>query len=252
MKIKVALRWLSRRSVFIVIALLVAVGALLIWFLIAGTSPATANVSIGIAAVSVMLAAISAIANLLQAVEVQKQREGQERPYVIAYFDGASTGLVYFVVENLGNSPAFNVTVRFNPAPTDFAGRPLNRVSVFEKPISFLSPGKALRQALDVGHRFLTEGKPTEFAVSLTYASLQHDVYQESTKYDLSYLKQATLPRKSIEDNLESISKKLEELVNLLKRVQGMDAFLVETPEQYHNRLEQELSESDNTPNQEH
>ncbi len=248
MKLKLALQWFAHRSIIIVTALLVAVGALLIWFLVAGSSPTTANASIGIAAISIMLAAISSIANLLQAVEVQKQREGQERPYVIAYFDGTSDGLVFFVVENFGNSPALNVTVQFNPAPIDFAGRPLNRVSVFEKPISFLPPGKSLRQAVDVGHRFLAEGKPTVFVVSISYTSVQHDVYQESTEYDIVYLKQATLPRKSEAENLESISKKLDDLVSLLKSAQGMNSFLVETPSQYHDRLERELSQTDNEP----
>lgn len=250
MKLKLALQWFAQRSIFIVTALLVTVGALLIWFLVAGFSPTTTNVSIGIAAISVMLAAISSIANLLQAVEVQKQRESQERPYVTAYFDGTSGGLVFFVVENFGNSPALNVTIQFKPAPIDFAGRPLNRVSVFKRPISFLPPGKSLRQAVDVGHRFLAEGKPTVFAVSISYTSVHHYVYKESLKYDIAYLKQATLPRKSVAENLESISKKLGDLVSLLKTAQGMNSFLVETPEQYYERLQRETSESDNAPNQ--
>lgn len=233
-------QWVARRSVVIATVFLFALGALIL-FLVSGFVPISVEVSIGIAMISALFSAVSAFANLLQAVEVQKQRESQERPYVIAYFDAESNGVIYFVIENSGNSPALNVTVKFNPAPIDFGGRPLNQVSLFEKPISFLPAGKSLRQLVDVGHSFLADGKPTKFSVAISYTSIHHEIYRESTEHDLAYLKQATRPGKSVEDHLESISKELKDLVGLLKSARGMHSILVESPDQYHARLQRAI-----------
>ena len=99
-RIKKILHWISKRSLFFVTVLLFAVAILLFWFIIAGFSPDNERITIGIAAITAFLAATSAIATLLQTVEVQKQRENLERPYVIAFFDGTSSGGIYFVIEN--------------------------------------------------------------------------------------------------------------------------------------------------------
>ena len=132
--------WFSQRSAVVITVLLFAVGTLLVFYLVAGFIPTREWVAIGISTIAVFFAAISAIANLLQAVETQKQRESQERPYIIAYFEGMSSGVICFVVKNAGNSPAKNITLQFDPPPVDFANRPLDKVSLFANPITFLPP----------------------------------------------------------------------------------------------------------------
>ena len=64
---------LSRHSMMVVTALLIAVAVLMIWFLIVGASTSASQVTIGIAALAAFFAAFSAIGSLLQAVEVEKQ-----------------------------------------------------------------------------------------------------------------------------------------------------------------------------------
>ena len=54
---------------------------------------------------------------------------------------------------------------------------------------------------------------------------------------DLTYLKETTLPEKSIEDNLEDIAQELQKLISLLNSVKGFNSFLVQTPEQYEKRM---------------
>src|SRR6266508_4633401 len=103
-RLKRVLQWFSKRSIFFITVLLFAITIILFWFMAAGFSPDNQGITIGIAAITAFLAAISAIATLLQAVEVQKQRESLERPYVTAYFDGTSSGAIYIVIENSGNS----------------------------------------------------------------------------------------------------------------------------------------------------
>jgi hypothetical protein len=232
------LQFLAKRSVFFITALLIGLGILLVWFLITGFSTDSQRITIGIAVIAAFLAAISAIANLLQAVEVQKQRQSQERPYLTAFFDGESNGFVVFVIQNAGNSPALNVKFQFVPAPIDFKGRTLDMVSLFANPITFLPPGKTMRQIIDVGHKFLAEGKPTKFTLTVTYTSIWHEIYAETVTHDLEYLKQATVPSKTIEDYLKTISEQMSSFVQLFRNSQGMSSLLVETPDQYQARLE--------------
>jgi len=237
-KIKRMLYWLSRRSIFLVTTLLFAIVIILFWFLSAGISPDNERTIIGIAAVTAFLSAVSAIATLLQAVEVQKQRENLERPYITAYFDGSNSGALYFVIENSGNSPALDVKFKFNPSPVNFAGIPLNEISLFANPISFLPAGKVIRQIIDASNRFLAEGKPLKYEISTTYSSVFGDSFDEIFEHDLEYLKQVTLPIKTVEDHLKDISKELGELTRLIKKAQGLNSFVVESPDEYSSRIE--------------
>lgn len=243
--VKKVSQWLSRRSMFFITVLLLGVAILLFWFLAAGFSPTNERITIGIAAVTAFLAAISAIATLLQSVEVQKQRENLERPYVIAYFDSSSSGALNFIIQNSGNSPALDVCLEFDPPPIDFADRPLNEVSLFLNPISFLPAGKVIRQIINVGYKFLEEGKPTKFNVTVKYSSIFGDTWSESIDHDLEYLKQSTLPSKTAEDYLKKISEEIGDLTQLVKSAQRSNPFLVETLDEYSSRLDKSLSGKD-------
>ena len=236
-RFKHALQWIGKRGSFFVAILFLGVAVLLLWFLNNAYTQTNTSVAIAIAAISAFFAAVSSVASLLQAVEIQRQRENQERPYVIVYFDATNRGGMYFIVENSGNSPAVDVLFEFTPVPIDFAGRPLNQVSLFQKPISFLPPGKIYRQIIDASFKFLAEGKPTQYRIKTTYSSIYNEMFTDIIEFDLSYLKQATLPGKSIEENLEDISKQLKDLHTLLNSAKGMNSLLVESPEQYQKRV---------------
>jgi hypothetical protein len=231
------LQWISKRSILFVTLLLFGVGVLLILLLVTGFSQTNIAITLGIAATSAFFAAISSIASLLQAVEIQRQREAQERPYVTVYFDASNRGFMFFIIRNSGNSPAIDVTFKFDPAPIDHAGRPLTQISLFQKPISFLPPGKHYKQLLDASHRFLAEGKTTKYKVTVIYSSTSGELFKEVTEFDLSYMRQSNLPGKSVEENLEDISKHIKDLNALLGSVKGWNALLVETPEQNQKKI---------------
>jgi hypothetical protein len=218
--------------------MIIGIGVLLVWFLVSGLSPSAVQITVGIAAVSAFLAAISSIANLMQAVETEKQRRNQERPYVNAYFDASSNSLIYFVVQNSGNAPAINVKLNIEPIPIDYAGRKLNEVSFFSQPISFIPVGKMVRQTVGVGHQFLAKDKPVNFEVEVEYSSTYGEIFKEKLNQNLDYLRQTTVPGKSTEDNLAEIAKVLSEINSGFKRVENFGAIQVETPQQGSQRLE--------------
>lgn len=232
------LQAISRRGALIIFALIIGIGVILTWFIVSGVTPTGVQVTIGIAAISAFFAAISSMSNLLQAVETERQRRNQDRPYVNAYFDTSSGSLITFVVENSGNSPAKNIHLKIDPAPVDYAGRKLSDVSFFSQPISFLPTGKKLRQIVDVGYRVLAEGKPVNFRVSARYESIYGETFRENTSQNLEYLRQTTAPGKSIEEGLGDITKELKELHTLLSRVEKFGALQVETPDQNRLRME--------------
>lgn len=246
-KIKGLLSWLGQRSVIFFSILIIGVGILLIW-IISASSSSKENIAIGIASISAFLAAISAIANLLSAVETQRQRENNERPYIQGYFDSGNSGVIYFTIQNFGNSPAIDVTIKFGVAPIDFANRPLGEVSLFSKPISFIAPGQSYRQLVNNGFTILAEGKPTKFDYTISYNSVSHQKFSESIETDLSYLKQATVPGKSIEEHLSSIHNDLDAFVKEFKSVKGFNSLLVESPDEESLRIQRTLIEEKDRP----
>jgi len=229
---------IAKRGTFAISVLLLAVSALFTWFLVTGFSESQTIITIGIAAISAVFAAISSIAGLMQATEAQRQRENQERPYIVGFFDGTNRGFLYFEIQNAGNSPAVDVTFKFDPDPIDFSGRKLSKVSLFEKPISFMPQGKVYRQIIDASHIFLADGKPIKYQINIAYSSVSGQMFDEKTDFDLEYLRQSTLPDKTTEENLEDISKPLKDLIGILKSTSGMNSFLVETPSEYKTRLQ--------------
>ena len=101
-RIKHMLQWIAKRSGFVISVLFLAVVVLLLWFLNNAFSQTDTSIAIAIASISAFFAAVSSIASLLQAAEIQRQRENQERPYVTVHFDATNRGAMYLIVENSG------------------------------------------------------------------------------------------------------------------------------------------------------
>lgn len=203
------LQWIINRAKFLSLAVLLGITVIFIWFFV-GDNSSTELLAIKIASISALFAAVSSVATLIQAVEAQKQRQSLERPYIIADFTVASDGKICFVTQNIGNSPALNVSIKFSdPVPLDFAKKPLG----FIEPIKFLPPGKSVTQLMGHGHSLLKDDQPTRFRFRVIYTSTYHDLFQESVEQDLSYLKGVIFPEKSVQESLENISRQLGSLV---------------------------------------
>lgn len=223
--LKIIIKWFARRSVIVVSAFIFAIGGLLIWFIFDNSIHTTEWIIIRVAAITAFFSFISSISTLLQAVETQKQREDLERPYVTGFFEGTSNGAMCFIINNSGNSPAQNIRIKFDPSPIDFAGRPLQSISLFSNPITFLPEGQIIRQIIDSSFRFFEEGRQTKFSITIKYQSVFGNLYRETIEHDLEYLKQTTLPRKTTDDYLKNISNQIEKLTNTIKEIQRSKSF---------------------------
>jgi len=238
MRFRHFLQAIARRGILTITILIIGMGVLLVWFFASGFTPSVVQVSIGMAAISAFLAAISSVANLLQAVETERQRRNQERPYINAYFDASSNSMIYFVVQNSGNAPAINVKLSIEPVPTDYAGRKLNEVSFFSQPISFLPAGKIVRQMVGIGHQFLANDNPVNFDIRVEYSSTYGEFFREKLVQNLEYLRQTTVPGKSTEEHLAEIAKVLNDIKSIMTKVENFGALQIETPEQNNQRIE--------------
>jgi len=218
MKMKLSIQWLARRSTILLTLLLFGGAIFLIWVLVAGVSFNDKTTTL-IATISIFFAAVSAFANLLQAVEVQKQREDQERPYIIVYFEATNNGAFYCVIENVGNSPAYDLRIQFKPSPVDYADRPLNEISLFANPITFLPAGKSIRQIIGGTFRFFENNKPIKFSIDITYKSVNGELFPERIEHDLEYLRHTTLPGKLTNDYLKEISEHMKNVVRGLDKL---------------------------------
>lgn len=225
------------RLPIVVTAIALALVVLLVWFLVLGVSRESNLAAVAISVVATFFASISALANLILAAEARSQRQKEERPQILAYFEGRGTGTINFAFENIGNAPAKDLTFDFDPAPIDHAGRKLDSISLFANPITFFPPDQKIRQIVDSGPRFFENGNPTEFEVTARYYSVSGKPFSDTVIHDLEYLKQATLPEKTIEENLLEISREIKAIKRVLESVRGTNSIVVERRDDYLSRL---------------
>lgn len=200
-----ALHKIGRRANLFFSILLLAVLGVLIW-IVAQPGAEVARIALTISLITTVFAAISAFASLAQTVELQRQRENLERPYLQAFFEHENSGLLVFRIINAGNSPAFDAKIEFDPVPTDYDGRPLSEVSLFSNPITFIPPGKSYRQIVIQGHRFFDDERPTKYTVKASYSEVNGDRHVESFVHDLAYLKEAHNPPMETQDYLKELT----------------------------------------------
>ena len=78
-------------------------------------------------------------------------------------------GLLFLVVENLGESPAHNVRVRFEQPLHGLGGeRRIDRLQIFRR-LEFLAPHRRIAVFLDRAALFFGRKEPTKLAATVTW-----------------------------------------------------------------------------------
>ncbi len=236
------LKWLARRLGILLALLVMGLGIVFLWIVSAGNADPTFIV--GIAAVSAFFSLVSAVAGLIQAVEIQRQRENAENPHVLVYFEGKSNHMIYAIIENFGHTPAKEICIKFDPSPLYMREKQLNDVGPFANSIPLLPSGKKFEQIIDSGPELLMEGRTIRFRVSLRYSSLNGHTFDEEDIIDLSYMKEATLPSPSASEAVMRVAKELESISKRFDRVTSFDSIMVETPELRNKRMQDTIKDS--------
>ena len=78
-------------------------------------------------------------------------------------------GLLFLVLENLGDRPAHGVRVRFAERFSGVGGtKRIDRLALFRK-LEFLAPRKAIEVFLDRSDSYFARGEPTELTARVTW-----------------------------------------------------------------------------------
>lgn len=108
----------------------------------------------------------------------------ERRPDVIVEFL-FERGLIFVAVRNIGDGPAVEVSVRFEPALKGLNGsRDMSAQALFRS-IEFLGPGREIATLLDPSDSFFGRNPITRISAEVRYADRNGRRYQESIRHDL-------------------------------------------------------------------
>ncbi|MCA9813278.1 MAG: hypothetical protein KC483_10535 [Nitrosarchaeum sp.] len=112
----------------------------------------------------------------------------EKYPDVIVYFE-YENGLVFVIIENIGNEPAYDTRIRFSKK---FWGmqktKEISSLSIF-KLIRFLSPGKKLKILVDSFQFYVAYKQPMNIDVRISFRNKAKQTFQNSIQHDLSIYK---------------------------------------------------------------
>jgi hypothetical protein len=117
------------------------------------------------------------------------------RPEVILDFV-FDDGLFFMAVENIGDRPAFKVTVHFDSKIVGLGGsKEVSSLPLFQN-IEFMAPHKRIMTFLDSSAAYFSRGEPTRISVKITYKDAAGAKYETPIRHDLKIYKDISyLPR---------------------------------------------------------
>lgn len=95
-------------------------------------------------------------------------------------------GLLFLVVQNLGDLPAHNVRIRFEGPLHGLGGeRRIDRLQIFRR-LELLGPRRRIRIFLDRAALFFARGEPTELEVTVTWRTDGGERRRREIRHDLA------------------------------------------------------------------
>jgi len=95
-------------------------------------------------------------------------------------------GLLFLVLENLGEAPAHAVRVRFESPLTGLGGeRRIDRLQIFRR-LEFLGPGRQIRVFLDRSALFFAREEPTELEARISWRDDNGARRSRTVRHDLA------------------------------------------------------------------
>lgn len=172
----------------------------------------------------IILYSILAYYNRLTIKEMRESREYQTRPYVVFDFE-FQEHLIFYKIENLGNSPAYDVSIDFINDLEDSRGRKLSELKLF-KNIPFIPPRKKIRYFFDSTFQFLKKDELEKEIndIEVKYSrepssATKQSYYKEKYQFDFSiYRDQEFISQTSLDDvvdRLKTIESSLKPLKSL-------------------------------------
>ncbi len=94
-------------------------------------------------------------------------------------------GLLFILIKNISNNPAFNVRVKFNNRILGVNGsKEITSLNLF-KNIEFLAPLKEIKTFLDTSESYFSRKQPTKIITEIFYKDIQNKEHLVVIKHDL-------------------------------------------------------------------
>ena len=130
---------------------------------------------------------------------------GCGRPEVIVEFL-FDRGLLQISVNNIGDRPAVNVSVKFQEKILGINGtKEISALALF-KNIEFLGPHREIVSLLDSSSSYFKRNQPTKISALVAYGDLEKHTYEVTINHDLEIYRELAFiaPLQSEEGNNES------------------------------------------------
>ena len=111
---------------------------------------------------------------------------GQPEVIVDFLFDH---GLFHVAVANIGEAPAYSVSVKFDKTFRGLGGKQdVSALPLFRQ-IKFLAPHRQIETFLDTSSAYFRRGEPTRLTAVISFRDARRQLYERSIAHDLSIYK---------------------------------------------------------------
>jgi len=112
----------------------------------------------------------------------------KKNPNVIIDFE-YDNGLLFILIENIGDDPAYNTTIRFNKKILGMQKtKNISSLRIFQS-LKFLPPGKKIKIFVDLFQFYLTCKQPMQISANIFFKNNIKNRFQNSIQHDLSIYK---------------------------------------------------------------
>ena len=121
----------------------------------------------------------------MKKIENHKQRKN---PNVIVDFE-YNKGMLFIVIENIGDDPAYDTSVRFNKKVLGMQKtKNISSLRIFHL-LKFLPPGKKIKMFVDLFQFYLASKQPLQIKTDIFFRNELKQTFQNSIQHDLSIYK---------------------------------------------------------------
>jgi len=165
-----------------------------------------------------IVALVAGALTFWQVLQAKRLYRDQVRPFVIVDF-AFNTVIISISVENIGTTPARDVSIKFDPPlrgpQGDDHDHQAANAPMFARGIPMMAPGREMRVMLG-GPDVLTQGEagkiPLRYEVTATYTDLEGRKYHDPPLYlDLSSYNQTEVERRPVVDALKGIERAIKD-----------------------------------------
>jgi len=140
------------------------------------------------------------VPNKRRSKSIIKDSEESRKPEVILDFEydnnnnnnssssssGAAAGILYIIIENIGLSSAYNISIKFDKEITGVEGnKKISAMKIFDR-IEFLPPHKKIRIFVDTFVSYMIRRQPLVITTMIRYSDKENRKIQEVIRHDLS------------------------------------------------------------------